>query len=74
MCGVVLAPTLALTSLQQWLVSRAIVRSALPVVTGIGHEIDLSIADQVADHHAHTPTQAAQDAVSNWRTAGDAID
>ena len=33
---------------------------AIPVVTGIGHEVDTSIADLVADYHAHTPTEAAQ--------------
>ncbi len=41
-------------------VARAIYHSHLPVVTGIGHEIDFSIADFVADHRASTPTGAAQ--------------
>ncbi|MGH7214881.1 MAG: exodeoxyribonuclease VII large subunit, partial [Tepidisphaeraceae bacterium] len=41
-------------------VARAVARSRLPVVTGVGHEVDVSIADLVADHHAHTPTEAAQ--------------
>ena len=40
--------------------ARAIATSRLPVVTGIGHEVDTSIADLVADYHAHTPTEAAQ--------------
>jgi exodeoxyribonuclease VII large subunit len=41
------------------LVARAIVASPLPVVTGIGHEIDRTVADEVA-HSAHkTPTAAA---------------
>ena len=52
-------------------VARAIVASNIPVVTGIGHEIDVSIADLVADHHAHTPTEAAQVIVSRWRNAQD---
>ncbi len=41
-------------------VARAIHRSALPVVTGIGHETDFTIADFVADVRAPTPTGAAQ--------------
>ena len=41
-------------------VARAVAASAIPVVTGIGHEVDTSIADLVADYHAHTPTEAAQ--------------
>jgi exodeoxyribonuclease VII large subunit len=52
-------------------VARAIVASVIPVVTGIGHEVDVSIADLVADHHAHTPTEAAQVAVQRWRNARD---
>ena len=53
------------------IVARAIARSAIPVVTGIGHEVDVSIADLVADYHAHTPTEAAQVVVKRWRTARD---
>lgn len=53
------------------IVARAIVASSIPVVTGVGHEIDVSIADLVADHHAHTPTEAAQVIVSRWRNAQD---
>ena len=56
------------------IVARAIAASRLPVVTGIGHEIDTSIADLVADYHAHTPTEAAQVIARNWRTAGEALD
>lgn len=50
-------------------VARAIIASTVPVVTGIGHEVDTSIADLVADYHAHTPTEAAQVIVAQWRTA-----
>jgi exodeoxyribonuclease VII large subunit len=53
--------------------ARAICASPIPVITGIGHEIDVSIADMVADYHAHTPTEAAQVTVQHWRTAPDAI-
>jgi exodeoxyribonuclease VII large subunit len=55
-------------------VARAVAASRIPVVTGIGHEIDTSIADLVADHHAHTPTEAAQVVTANWRGIGDYVD
>lgn len=40
-------------------VAYAIFESALPVVTGIGHEVDFTIADFVADVRAPTPSAAA---------------
>jgi exodeoxyribonuclease VII large subunit len=40
--------------------ARAIRRSAIPVVTGVGHEIDLTIADLVSDRRAATPSAAAE--------------
>lgn len=53
------------------IVARAIAASSLPVITGIGHEVDVSIADLVADYHAHTPTEAAQVATAQWKNAKD---
>jgi exodeoxyribonuclease VII large subunit len=44
---------------------RAIVESPVPVVTGIGHQRDESLADRVADWCAHTPTAAAERVVPN---------
>ncbi|MBI5433846.1 MAG: exodeoxyribonuclease VII large subunit [Planctomycetes bacterium] len=41
-------------------VLEAICNSRVPVVTGVGHEVDTTLADFVADHRAHTPTDAAQ--------------
>lgn len=41
-------------------VAEAIWNSSTPVVSGVGHETDVTLADMVADHRAHTPTDAAQ--------------
>lgn len=41
-------------------VARAIYESDIPVVTGIGHEVDFTIADFVADQRAATPTASAE--------------
>ncbi|MEX2294352.1 MAG: exodeoxyribonuclease VII large subunit [Acidimicrobiales bacterium] len=48
-----------LAAFDDGLVARAIALAPVPVVTGIGHEIDHSIADEVAHLAAKTPTAAA---------------
>ena len=42
------------------MVARAIFNSALPVVSAVGHEIDFTISDFVADLRAATPSAAAE--------------
>lgn len=47
------------------IVARAIYNSKIPVVSAVGHEIDFTIADYVADLRAPTPTGAAEMVVPN---------
>ncbi len=46
-------------------VARAIFASHIPIISAVGHEIDFTIADFVADLRAPTPTGAAEMAVPN---------
>ena len=45
------------------IVARAIVQSRIPVMSAVGHEPDVTIADFVADYRAATPTAAARELV-----------
>ncbi|HEY9638192.1 MAG TPA: exodeoxyribonuclease VII large subunit [Coleofasciculaceae cyanobacterium] len=49
-------------------VVRAIADCSIPILTGIGHQRDESLADLVADAYAHTPTAAAELAVPELAT------
>ena len=43
------------------IIAREIATSPIPVITGIGHEDDLTVSDLVADHRSATPTAAIVD-------------
>ena len=47
------------------IVARAIYEAKVPIISAVGHEIDFTIADFVADKRAPTPTGAAEMAVPN---------
>ena len=47
------------------IVARTIFDSPIPIISAVGHEIDFTIADYVADMRAPTPTGAAEMAVPN---------
>lgn len=52
-------------------IATAIATSALPVITGLGHEIDRSIADEVAHTETKTPTAAAGFLIAAVRSFSD---
>ncbi len=55
-------------------VVRAIYESAIPVISGVGHEIDVTLTDLVADVRALTPSEAAERLVPNYRDIVDMLD
>ncbi|MHC4164081.1 MAG: exodeoxyribonuclease VII large subunit, partial [Planctomycetota bacterium] len=55
-------------------VARAIVRSTVPVLSGVGHEVDVTIADLAADARAPTPSAAAELAVPEVGAYRDDLD
>lgn len=55
-------------------VAEAIFRCAIPVVSAVGHEIDLTIADLVADCRALTPSEAAERVTPDRRELAEWLD
>jgi exodeoxyribonuclease VII large subunit len=60
---------LDLSTFDSELIGRAIATAAVPVLTGIGHEIDTSVADVVAHTSSKTPTACAAHLVASVRSS-----
>jgi exodeoxyribonuclease VII large subunit len=54
-------------------IARAIFQSRIPVVSAVGHEIDVTIADLVADKRALTPSEAAELVAPNREEIAEAL-
>ena len=55
-------------------VAEAVWASSVPVVSGVGHETDTTLIDLVADHRAHTPTDAAQRVIPDREALVDRVE
>jgi exodeoxyribonuclease VII large subunit len=54
-------------------VARAIYNSKIPVISAVGHEVDFTISDFVADHRAPTPSAAAEIVATNEERLKEAL-
>ena len=63
-----------LWSFNEQVVARAIYNCKVPVVSAVGHEVDVSIADLVADRRALTPSEAAELVVPDGNTVRNHLD
>lgn len=55
-------------------VVRALAACKLPTISAVGHEIDVTLSDLVADARALTPTHAAQLALPNYQAVSEWLD
>jgi exodeoxyribonuclease VII large subunit len=55
------------------IVARAVAACQIPVIAAVGHEIDVSIADLVADRRALTPSEAGELVVPSARDLNDSL-
>ena len=62
-----------LWSFNEEVVVRSIFDSVIPVVSGVGHEIDVTLSDLVADVRALTPSEAAERLVPNYQDVDAAL-